>query len=61
MSEVNDNKHAYKWMKKSGLKAETDALITAAQEQGLNTNSKPVVYIHLAIVSAECARHPMRQ
>jgi len=39
VSDLTDDQHAYKWMKTTGLKIETEALITAAQEQALNTKS----------------------
>ena len=34
---VTDEERAYMWMRTAGLKIETEALITAAQEQALNT------------------------
>ena len=39
VSDLTDDLHAYKWMKTTGLKVETEALIIAAQEQALNTKS----------------------
>ena len=44
--EVTDNEHAYQWMGKTGLKIETEALITAAQEQALNTNAHKAKILH---------------
>ena len=39
VSDLTDDLHDYKWMKATGLKVETEALIIAAQEQALNTKS----------------------
>ena len=43
---VTDEEHAYKWMKTTGLKIETEALITAAQEQALNTKQHQAKVLH---------------
>ena len=37
--EISTKQSTYKWLKEAGLKAETEALITAAQDQALNTKS----------------------
>ena len=39
MSEVTDIAHTYQWLNKSNIKAITDALIMAAQDQVLNTRA----------------------
>jgi hypothetical protein len=37
--EISTKQSTYKWLKEAGLKAETEALITAAQDQALNTKA----------------------
>ena len=41
VSEVADMTHTYQWPNKSNIKANTEALIMAAQEQALNTRAVP--------------------
>jgi hypothetical protein len=47
VASVTDEEHAYKWMKTTELKIETEALITAAaQEQALNTKQHQAKVLH---------------
>ena len=46
VSRITDEEHAFQWMKVTGLKIETEALITAAQEQALNTKQHQAKVLH---------------
>jgi hypothetical protein len=56
---VTDEEHAYKWMKTTGLKIETEALITAAREQALNTKQHQACILQ-RIQLVDCASQQMK-
>jgi len=48
VSELTTMENAYRWMQESiGLKIETDALITAAQDQALDTKCHKAKILHI--------------
>ena len=51
MTEVADCKNSWRWLQKSDLKSETEALIFAAQEQALRTNYvKCVICVYITLL-----------
>ena len=47
VDETTTEECAYKWMRKSGLKVETESLIVAAQDQALNTKCHKAKILHV--------------
>ena len=56
VSEVADMTHAYQWLNKSNIKANTEALIMSAQEQALNTRAVAHEIYH-TVQDAGCANN----
>ena len=47
---------SFEWMKHTGLKGETEGLITAAQDQALNTTTANISSKMILLTNVECVR-----